>query len=284
MMMMQTTMRSVAALAALTLALPAQQDQDTTQLAAFGAKAREIAQAHVAGVVTVKVVIKIEFMGRSEEKRLESRGMLVSDTGLVITDAGVVDPNVTVNANGHQVDDVSASAEDIKVVFGNEEEEQDAFLVGKDSKLGFAFLQVRDFDATKRSIPIPDFDHARDPQVGAVYVTPNRLAKGFDYAPFFSFGWITGEVRKPRKGFLLSSGTYNGLPAYDLDGNLIGAHAQMQASVGQGSQAVLLKGPVVAAAIDQAKKRATQMLEEQGDRGEPAEASSHGDGGADTGK
>jgi S1-C subfamily serine protease len=233
----------------------------------LGTKAHQIAEAHVAGVVTIKVVIKIEFMGQTQERRLESRGMLVSDTGLIMTDDGVVDPNVNVrNSQGRQIENVTATAEDIKVVFGNEEEEQDAFLVGKDSKLGFAFLQVRGFDAKKRSIPVPDYDKTTDLQVGGIFVTPNRLEKGFDYAPYFSFAWVTGEVKKPRKALLVSSGTNVGLPAYDLAGNLVGAHARISPSVGgEQNKAVLLKGAVVNGAIQQALKRAQEMLEEKAD-------------------
>ena len=258
---------SCAALLALATTMPAQQDPrepQPAQLVELGAKAQQIADAHVAGVVTIKVVVKIEFLGQSQEKRLESRGMLVSDTGLVMTDDGVVDPNVNVRSGGRQVEDVTATAEDIKIIFGNEEEEQDAFLVGKDSKLGFAFLQVRGFDAKKRSIPVPDYDKASDAQVGAIVVSPNRLEKGFDYAPYFTFGWITGEVKKPRKALLLSSGTNVGLAAYDLAGKLVGAHARLSPSVGDGNaRPVLLKGGVVNGAIQQAVKRAEEMLEEQ---------------------
>jgi S1-C subfamily serine protease len=252
-----------AALVALAAAMPAQRTQAPGELAELGVKAQEIVQAHVAGVVTIKVVIKIEFLGQSQEKRLEARGMLVTDAGLVMTDEGVVDPNVNVRSGGREIQDVTATAEDIKIVFGNEEEEQDAFLVGKDSKLGFAFLQVRGFDAKKRSIPVPDYDAAKEPKVGSIVVTPNRLEKGFDYAPYFTFGWITGEVKKPRKALLLSSGTNNGLPAYDLAGNLVGAHARLSPSVGDDKpRAVLLKGGVVNGAIQQAAKRAEEMLEE----------------------
>ncbi|MHC4078531.1 MAG: hypothetical protein ACYST0_08860 [Planctomycetota bacterium] len=249
---------------ALAATMPAQRGKGSPQLTEIGTKAHKIVDAHVAGVVTVNVVIKIEFRGQSQERRLQSRGMLVSDTGLIMTHDGVVEPNVNVQARGRRIQDVKTAVEDIKVVFGNEEEEQESFLVGKDSKLGFAFLQVRGFDAKKRSIPVPDYSKAQKPQVGKIVVTPNRLEKGFDYAPYFAFGWIVGEIKKPQKALLLSSGTHVGLPAYDLSGNLVGAHARLKPSVGRSNpRTVLLKGGVVNGAIQQAQKRAQKMLAEQ---------------------
>jgi len=244
--------------------LPAQQGQESPQITEIGARAHEIVDAHVAGVVTIKVVIKIEYMGQSQERRLQTRGMLVASTGLIMTHDGVVDPNVDVRSRGRKLDDVKTTVESIKIVFGNEEEEQEAFLVGKDSKLGFGFLQVRDFDAKKRSIAVPDYGKAQDPGVGTIVVTPNRLEKGFDYAPYFTFGWITGEIKKPLKAYLVSNGTHIGLPAYDLSGRLVGAHARLKPSVGEaGARPVLLKGGVVNGAIQQALKRAEKMLTEQ---------------------
>jgi hypothetical protein len=249
---------------ALAATMPAQRGKGSPQLTEIGTKAHKIVDAHVAGIVTINVVIRIEFRGQSQERRLESRGMLVSDAGLIMTNDGVVEPNVNVRSGGRKIEDVKTTVEDIKVVFGNEEEEQEAFLVGKDSKLGFAFLQVRGFDAQKRSIAVPDYSKAKAPRIGKIVVTPNRLEKGFDYAPYFAFGWIIGEIKKPQKAFLMSSGTNVGLPAYDLAGNLVRAHARLKPSVGRGNpRPVLLKGGVVNGAIQQALKRAQKMLEEQ---------------------
>jgi hypothetical protein len=261
---MTTKMKmSLAALLALAVVLPAQQDQNPSQQMEIGARCRKVVEEHGAGVVSISVVIKIEFMGRSQEQRLQARGMLVSDTGLIMTADGVVDPQVNVTSGGRDVEGVKTEVEDIKVVFGNEEEEQDAFLVGKDSRLGFSFLQVRDFDPKKRTIKIPDYSKAESPGIGDILVTPNRLEKGFDYAPYFTFAWVTGEIKKPLKSLLLSSGTEPGLPAYDLSGRLAGAHARLKPSVGGGNpKTVLLRGAVVDAAIQQALRRAEEMRQE----------------------
>jgi hypothetical protein len=257
------TMWSLMAVVALAVAVPAQQAQEASEVRDMGVKANKIVEAHVAAVVTVNAVHKLEFRGETREHRLQSRGVLVSDTGLVMTDDGVVAPTFNAQAGGRKID-VKSSLEDVKVVFGNEEEEQESFLVGKDSKLGFAFLQVRGFDPKKRSIPLPDYSKADKPVVGKIVVTPNRLEKGFDYAPYFAFGWIVGEIKKPQKALLLSSGTHVGLPAYDLSGNLVGAHSRLKPDVGRANpRTVLLKGGVVNGAIQQALKRAQKMLEEQ---------------------
>lgn len=251
----------VVALAAM---MSAQKPQDASQTRDIGARAHKIVDAHIAGVVTINVVLKIEFRDQSQEHRIESRGMLVSDTGLVMTHDGVVDPDLNVTVRGRKIEDVKTTVEDIKVVFGNEEEEQESFLVGKDSKLGFAFLQVRGFDAKKRSIPVPDYSKAQKPKVGNIVVTPNRLEKGFDYAPYFMLARIVGEIKKPQKVLMLSGGTHIGLPVYDLSGNLVGAHARLKPSVGRAKpRTVLLKGGVVNGAIQQALKRARRMLGEQ---------------------
>lgn len=275
---------SLIAIVAVAATMPAQKAEEAShakELAAIGVRARKIVDAHVAGVVTISVVHKLEFQGQSREHRIQSRGMLVSDTGLVMTHDGVVDPTLRVTSRGRRISDVKTTLEDVKIVFGNEEEEQEAFLVGKDSKLGFAFLQVRSFDPKKRSIPIPDYSKANKPQVGHIVVTPNRLAKGFDYTPYFTFGWIVGSIKKPQKALLLSSGTNVGLPAYDLSGNLVGAHSRLAPGVGRGNaRTVLLKGGVVNGAIQQALKRAKKMLEEQKSEEKP-EGNSAGKGDGD---
>jgi hypothetical protein len=269
------SLATLVALAA-TTTVPAQQNAGSSQLGSsqlgeLGAKARSIVDTHAGAVVTVHVVIKVEFSGQSREHRLEARGTLVTDTGLVMTDDGTVTPQVNVQSNGRAIQGVKTELQDIKVVFGKEEEEQASFLVGKDSKLGLAFLQVRDFDPKKRSIQIPDYGKATDPAVGDIVVSPNRLEKGFDYAPYFAFGWVIGEIKKPLKCLLLSSGANAGLPAFNLAGQLVGAHSQLRPGVGQGKpRAVMLSGGVVNGAIRQAEKRGQKMLEEQKDGDEPA--------------
>lgn len=266
---------------ALATTMPAQQAKDASHkvdVAAIGVQARRIVDAHVAGIVTVNAVHKIEFNGRSQEQRMSSRGALVSDTGLVMTADGVVAPNFNVTMRGQKVE-CKSTLEDLKVVFANEEEEQEAFLVGKDSKLGLGFLQLRNFEPQKRKMPIPDFSKAQKPQIGEIVVTPNRLEKKFDYAPYFAFGWIVGEIKKPHKALLLTTGSNVGLPAYDLSGNLVGAHSRINAGPRR-SHFLLLKGGVVNGAIKQALKRAKKMQEEQ-KSGEKAEGKGEGKGDGD---
>ncbi len=180
-------------------------------------------------IVTVKVVIKTEFsmMGQAqnEESRSELQGVVVDDSGMVmISNAEISADRVKEALAGNPMGanlDITMTPTDFKVIFGNEEEEHDAFLVAKDTKLDLAFLQVQ--GVTDRKLATVNFAEGVKPAVGDTVVAISRLKKGYDYAPFASTARVSGAIRKPRKAWIID-GTIDsyGLPVFSSSGDVVG--------------------------------------------------------------
>ena len=179
-------------------------------------------------IVTVKVVLKTEIsvMGnaQNDESRSELSGVIVDDTGLIMISNAEISADRfkealagTPMANA----DITMTPTDIKVIFGNEEEEHDAFLVAKDTKLDLAFLQVQ--GVTDRTMTAVSFAEGVKPTVGDTIVSVSRLKKGYDYAPFVSTARISGAIRKPRKAWIIDGSIDSyGLPVFSSSGDVVG--------------------------------------------------------------
>ncbi len=182
-------------------------------------------------IVTVKVVIKTEFsmMGQAqnEESRSELQGVVVHDSGLImISNAGISADRAmeAISGLGNPMlanMDITMTPTDFAVIFGNEEEEHDAFLVAKDTKLDLAFLQVQ--GVTDRELVTVNFAEGVKPAVGDTVVAISRLKKGYDYAPFATTARVSGAIRKPRKAWIVdgSMSSY-GLPVFSSSGDVVG--------------------------------------------------------------
>ncbi len=180
-------------------------------------------------IVTVKVVIKTEFsmMGQAQndESRSELQGVVVDDSGLVmISNAEISADRVKEAMTGNPMMgnvDITMTPTDFKVIFGNEEDEYDAFLVAKDTKLDLAFLQVQGI--TDRTLTTISFAEGAKPVVGDTVVAVSRLKKGFDYAPFVSTALVSGTIRKPRKAWIIDGNINSyGLPVFSTSGDIVG--------------------------------------------------------------
>ena len=182
-------------------------------------------------IVTVKVVIKTEFsmMGQAqnEESRSELQGVVVHDSGLImISNAGISADRAmeAISGLGNPMlanMDITMTPTDFAVIFGNEEEEHDAFLVAKDTKLDLAFLQVQ--GVTDRELVTVNFAEGVKPAVGDTVVAISRLKKGYDYAPFATTARVSGAIRKPRKAWIVDGSIASyGLPVFTSSGDVVG--------------------------------------------------------------
>ena len=242
-------------------------------------------------IVTVKVVIKTEFsmMGQAqnEESRSELQGVVVDETGLVmISNAEISADRVKEALSGNPMMgnvDLTMTPTDFKVIFGNEEDEYDAFLVAKDTKLDLAFLQVEEL--TDRTLTAISFAEGTKLAVGDTVVAIGRLKKGFDYAPFAATARVSGSIRKPRKAWIIDGniGSY-GLPIFSSSGDVIGVLITLAPTTtddsggsGFGGMMRMLRGggmdsgvgtfvlpaKVVNGLIEQSLARAQELLDEQ---------------------
>ena len=248
-------------------------------------------------IVTVKVVIKTEIsmMGRAEndESRSELQGVLVDDAGMVMISNAEIsadrlkDALTTGNPMMANVD-LTMTPTDFQVIFGNEEEEYDAFLVAKDTKLDLAFLQV--VGVTDRTLTAISFAEGAKPAVGDTVVAIGRLKKGYDYAPFAATARVSGAIRKPRKAWIIDGNLASyGLPVFSSSGDVIGvlitlAPTTTDDSGGSGFGGIMrmmmrgggmdsavgtfiLPAKVVNGLIKQSRAKAEELLQEQAGEG-----------------
>ncbi len=246
-------------------------------------------------IVTVKVVIKTEIsvMGQAQndESRSEMPGVIVDDTGLImISNAEISADRLKEALSGNPMmgtADITMTPTDFKVIFGNEEEEHDAFLVAKDTKLDLAFLQVE--GVTDRTLTAVNFAEGVKPGVGDTIMTVSRLKKGYDYAPFVSTARISGAIRKPRKAWIIDGNIDSlGLPVFSASGEVVGVLITLTPTTtdeggGAGFGAIMrmmrgggldsgvgsfvLPAKVVNGLIKQSRVRVQELLDEQADEG-----------------
>lgn len=251
-----------------------------------GAQSAQVLQRRAPSIVTVKIVLKTELnvMGQTQEReeRLQVQGAVVDAGGLIMFSNSSISAAQLQEALSGMMEEegqgggleIKADASDIKVVFGDEDEEFPAALVATDTRLDLAFVQVQDLgDKRPVAIELPD-DAA--PAPGQTVVSVSRLNEGYDYAPFFETAMVVGEISKPQRAFVVSGpASAVGLPVFSLSGEPLGVLTVlasgmrpqgggfMQAMGGENAmasafQAFVLPTKQVKALIAQAKERAAQ--------------------------
>jgi hypothetical protein len=256
--------------------LSAQDDQ--------GARMRALLESRAASVVTVRAVIKIEMslMGRSqdEESRAEAQGVIVDPSGLIMMSNSVFSPpnlgRGMMRRMGRGEMEAKATPVDIKVVFGQEDEEHSAYLAATDAKLGLAFLQVKDLGERKLTA-VTMGDAEAKVQIGDELLSVDRLGKGYDFAPLVTVHRVLGQIKKPRPAYVC--GGPIGLPAFTASGDIAGIFVSIEPASdedegmglarllgGGGSlrgSTYLLAGKAIKSVIEQAKKKALEIGAEQ---------------------
>ena len=246
-------------------------------------------------IVTVRVVIKTEFSMRgqaqNEESRSELPGVVVDDSGLIMISNAEISADRAMEAlSGNPMManiELTMTPIDFKVIFGNEEDEHDAFLVAKDTKLDLAFLQVQ--GVTDRKLAVVNFAHGAKPAVGDTVVAISRLKKGYDYAPFASTARVSGAIRKPRKAWIIDGSIDSyGLPVFSSKGDVVGVLITLPPTttddsggagfssmmrmmrgggMGTGVETFILPAKVVNGLIKQSLTKVQELLDEQADEG-----------------
>ena len=230
-------------------------------------------QKKAPSVVCVRYVLKIRMshggQAQDQETNREIRGAVVDPSGIVVVghdayEAGSVVAQLRMRLR-RGGGDVSASAHDAKVLFGNDATEHEAVLLAKDSRLGLSFLQIVD-PAAKPPASV-DLAAASDVGIGQTLYAVTRKARGFDCAPVLSRILVTGKVEKPRPMWAAIADSSNvGLPVYDPAGALAGILVSQQGATGVedddagSSEPFVLPLDVAAKSLEQAKKRAPEAL------------------------
>ncbi|MCX7992183.1 MAG: S1C family serine protease [Fimbriimonadales bacterium] len=229
-------------------------------------------------IVTVRVVIKVEFKAEDENQTEESKftlqGAVLTSDGLVLVSGVLLSSESFKQLIGLEDDNqvnLTISPQSFKVIFGSETKEYEAKLVATDSQLGIAFLKITNLEG--RAITPINFVN-EELTIGKELLTVSRLPKGFDYAPYFSTGRIISEVNKPRKAYLMEGNISElGLPVYNTKGDAVGvlvvlrhglkdeeADFSFRANFGEDdSAAFLLPTSALRPLIEQAVQRAANV-------------------------
>jgi hypothetical protein len=202
-------------------------------------------------VVTVRVVAEIELPGGSREFEQAGPGVVVDASGLIMVASDLLDPSARLSRmmGGN---DVRANVSSVKVVIGNEVDPLEATVAAKDSKLGLSFVKIGDIG--DRKLQSIDFENSTRPSVGDDIYAVVRLSEGFDYAPYYMKGEITGRIKKPRRAFCLNVGFGPGTPVFLASGELAGVVCVLEA--GEEIDTFVVAAKVVANSVQQAIKQA----------------------------
>jgi hypothetical protein len=242
----------LALLGALTLAGPA---------LAAGPQAALI-ESKAPGVVSLKITVKLtgSIGERSidREQTLTASGVVVDPSGLVMITADSVSFRPRGGRGGM---DIKVTPTSIRVTFPGDEKEYDAILGATDTKLGLAYVLIRDLQG--RAANSLDTSKTLEPALGDTYYAVTRLGQGFDHAPICQVAHVIGQVSKPRQMWTLDGEAPEaGHPLYGADGALAGIMIS-QEGVGEGAQThtFLLPLKVAQASINLSLKAAQKELE-----------------------
>jgi hypothetical protein len=211
--------------------------------------------------VSVKITAKItgSFRGGGavdQEQNLTSSGVVVDAAGLVMV------PSNAVSFRSRPGMDIKVTPTSIRVIFPGDETEYDAILGAVDSKLGLAYLLIRDLKGRKAD-PF-DMSRTTDPKVGDTLYAVTRLGQGFDYAPVCQTANVVGQVTKPRAMWVIDGEAPEaGHPLYTADGAVAGIMiSQEGVGEGGGSLIFLLPLKIATSSIERSLKAAQKELED----------------------
>lgn len=272
--------------------------------AALAASAAQLTQAaaepawpallerYAPAVVSLSVTLQTEMEGTGgspEQSTSEVTGVVVDPAGLILC----WNSNFSAGRMAELFGEFGAAgrmkvqATEIKVRLAGDDRELPAFLAATDSDLDLAFVQLEERPA--QPLAAVDFARAAKVAIGDPLAAVSRLTSAFGYAPYFDLVRITGEVRKPRPGWILGDGnaTAVGMPYFAADGAPAGVLVTVLSrsksaatpnptklmadlfSLGRGQSEAgplglfLIPAERVAPVVEQAKKRAAELLAER---------------------
>lgn len=200
-----------AALVALGLAAPLR--------AEFAPEAyREAIARHQKALVSIKYVVNMSLFGQDQRQDGSGQGVLVGGDGLIL----VPDRLVNFELPAMQVGDAEAAAgtslrsSEFRVLLHGEEGWREARFVTRAPDLGLAWLRIA---APPEGLEPVDFSRGAALAVGDEFLTVARAGEAFAHAPFVRAGRVLGQVRLPRRAYIVDS-----LPglAVDAEGRVLG--------------------------------------------------------------
>jgi hypothetical protein len=213
-------------------------------------------------VVSVKFVLTISItMGggsRDNEVSGNATGILVDKSGLVMIPNSSINPSF--GGRGGRGMEMKSVPSDFRVTFAGDTKEYAAILGASDSKVGLAFIRIKDLEG-KEVRPLV-VENAANPEIGDVLYGVSRQPQGFDYAPYVADCRVSGRIQKPRE-LLDINGDFLQVahPLFTKDGVVAGI-VVTQEGVGGGAGTFLLPWKTASGTIQRAQKQTETALEE----------------------
>lgn len=233
----------------------------------------------VDSIVFVKFVMKIQMTrdGQSQEvdQNREVLGAVMNDQGLIMSSNTNFEPAVSLPANLRQRVQVQGTPTDLKVLFGNEEQEYESQLVARDSLLDLAFVQILDLKG--RQVKPIDLKTSVEPKLGQRLFGVARMGRGFDCVPAVVELFISSCLTKPRKMWAASGELPSpALPVFTMNGVIAGIVSLQEASAGVGGAGGRRRPFIVPVAdvlksLEMAAERATEALAAAAEDGDAPE-------------
>ena len=225
-----------------------------------------------ATVVSVKFVLNIKITQGGNpvmpprEQAGNASGIIVDSSGLIMLPGGAFGAGGIPRQFRNRFE-ISAVPSNIRVMFPGDTREYDAVLGAKDSKLGLAFVMVKDL--AEKKLTALDMNTAAEPKLGQTLFGVTRLDQGFDHAPMAMRAIVAGSVTKPRTMWIVQgAGNHIGKPLYNEAGALTGIVVSQE---GVGEDSVMrpfllplgVAKPTVATALKKSKAELDRILEEE---------------------
>lgn len=167
--------------------------------------------------VTVKFVLKLRSEFGDRETESECTGVMIEPKGLVLVSNSRLGLGSFMRRFGG-----TATPTDIKVLIGEDTEGVEAKLLGRDTELDLAWVQIK--EPSEKPYAFVDLEKAATPLRGQRLVCIRRMAKYFDRAFVVTEGRVAGRTKKPRDLFVPGGGMEiePGLPVFAADGTVVG--------------------------------------------------------------
>jgi hypothetical protein len=213
-------------------------------------------------IVSMQVTYAMSMGSRTQEGSGSLEGILLSKDGLIM----IQNPSPGGN--------FKISLTEIRVIFPGDVKEYDAILVAQDSKVGLAFVRIKDLEG-KQVTPL-EIENSVEPKVGDLLYGVARKSQNWDYAPYCATLRVIAQLSKPRKLWDLDGNfAQRAHPVFTAEGVVAGVLVN-QEGVGGGQETFILPWKIAAATIKRAERMADEALEEA--RKRDAEAAAQGEG------
>ncbi len=256
-----------------------------------GTKQQQLINKFAGRVCMVKAVLQIKMSNagrsRDQEAPVKVTGVIADASGLIMVNQAALEGpgggagNMQLMLMKQMGFSFKVTPTNLSVVFPGDDKEYPAILGAKDTKLGLAFIAIRDL-GDKKLEPVT-WDNVATPAVGSKLYGVSRMGEDFDHAPVCGGVKVLAKIEKPRKMWLVNSERFVGEPLYAEDGAVAGVVSLQTGASGSGTaQRCLLPVNIVTAVIRRSLKTAAQALEDaKEDEGKDEEGNEDGDKPAD---